>query len=102
MNRIGVDTTPSCICGEREDADHFLFECECYSRYRFDLVQQLNLVCRTNKMSLKGFSWMTLLGQDRNLGKESNLEVVRHVLAFIKKAMRFKAIGGGSGSKSQI
>ena len=91
MSRIGFDTMPECNCGEREDPDHFMFNCECYSRYRFDLVQQLNLICGTNKATLRNFSWMTLLGQDRAIGKELNLKVVGQVLSFVRKTRRFEA-----------
>ena len=90
-SKIGVITSPECVCGVREDAEHFLFECECYSRYRFELVHELNLLCGTNMASLKSFAWKTLLGQDRSLGKEKNQKLVKQVLAFVRKTRRFSS-----------
>ena len=88
LSNIGVDTLPECVCGEREDVDHFLFDCECYSRYRYDLVQQMNLLCETNMANLKSFSWKTILGQERSYGRELNGKIVEQVIAFIRKTKR--------------
>ena len=42
MNKIDPDISPRCLCGEIEDADHFLLSCERYSQLRFNLMMEIN------------------------------------------------------------
>ena len=83
----------NCLCGEKEDADHFMFTCECYSRYRFDLVKELNGILKTDYCSLKQFTWKQLLGQDLTVHKNVRLEVIEVVLRFVTKTERFESGG---------
>ena len=89
MSKIVETTAPFCKCGQVEDAVHFLFECECYSRFRFELLNELNSLCSCNFTRLSCFSWQTLLGQDPRSAKEIRVKVVELVLLFIRKTKRF-------------
>ena len=88
--KVNNNITASCLCGEREDADHFMFTCECYSRYRFELVNELNGILETDANSLKQFSWKQLLGQDELMSKHVKMEVVKFVLKYVRKTKRFE------------
>ena len=87
--KFNDNVSANCLCGEKEDADHFLFTCECYSRYRFDLLKELNSILKTDAHSLKQFSWKQLLGQDMSMNKVVRFEVIKVVVRFVVKTRRF-------------
>jgi ribonuclease HI len=89
MSKFLETTSKYCTCGGTEDEDHFMYECECYSKFRFELLMELNLLCGTGNTSLRGFSWRTLMGQDTSLTKTEREKVVSSVLDFVKKTKRF-------------
>ena len=91
MSKIVEATSPLCKCGQIENAEHFLFDCECYSRYRYELMSELNSLCGSNFNKLGSFSWQTLMGQDKNLSRETNLKVLIKVVAFVRRTRRFKS-----------
>jgi ribonuclease HI len=91
--KFNDNISANCLCGEREDADHYLFKCECYSRYRFDLLKELNAILKTDAHSLKQFSWKQLLGQDFSMTKVVRYDVVKVVLRFVGKTRRFDSGG---------
>ena len=88
-SRIDPTQSPRCLCGKIEDADHFLFDCERYSRLRFDLLMEMNLICGTDKILLSEFGWTTILGQETSLAKESNHKILEAVTKFIGETKRF-------------
>ena len=79
------------MCGKTEDADHFLLECERYSKLRFDLLMDLNCICDTEKTSLREFSWITILGQEPDNTRSKNKKILGCVIKFIDKTQRFKS-----------
>ena len=88
-SRIDPTLSPRCLCGKIEDADHFLFDCERYSRLRFDLLMEMNLICGTDKILLSEFGWTTILGQDTSQAKENNHKILEAVTKFIGETKRF-------------
>ena len=91
MSKINPNISSSCMCGKTEDADHFLLECERYSKLRFDLLMDLNCICDTEKTSLREFSWITILGQEPDNTRSKNKKILGCVIKFIDKTQRFKS-----------
>ena len=73
-----------------EDADHFMYVCERYSRHRFELLQEINYICKTDFYSLKMCNWKLLTGQCKEIYKIDNEKIVRVVVKFIEKTGRFR------------
>ena len=90
ISKITDTTSPFCTCGQTEDASHFMYECECYSKHRFDLLMELNQLCETDLASLRHISWQVLLGQDTRQPKEVRVKVVKAVIDFVKRTGRFE------------
>ena len=90
MSKFVETTSKHCICGGIEDENHFLYECECYSKFRFNLLAEVNLLYGTEHTKLRSFSWGMLCGQDRRVSKEVSVKVVKAVMLFVKKTRRFE------------
>ena len=90
MSKFVETTSKYCVCGGKEDEDHFMYVCECYSKFRFELLAEMNLLCDTDHALLRSFSWGMLMGQDRSLTKQVSEKVVKLVLDFLKKTKRFE------------
>ena len=79
-NRIRTDSV--CDCGsEREDAEHFFFQCHNYNKDRLRLFQKTR---RFHPLNLE-----TLLYGRDTLSYDDNLEIFKHVQQFIRDTHRF-------------
>ena len=86
-----VDTTSRyCRCGATEEENHFVYECECYSKLRFEMLTELNHLYDTEHKTLKSFSWRILMGQDKTVNKQVREQTVKSFINFVKKTRRFE------------
>ena len=77
-----------CTCGKRETPDHFLFECEKYSRLRYDLCKKISLRTSMDYTNLADVGWGTLMGQNDMLSLEVRTEILKDVVQFVVDSKR--------------
>ena len=88
-SHLNSSASPLCECLQVEDAHHFIYSCERYSRLRFDLLNKVNFICEAGANTLHAIPWMTLLGQDSTLSMKKNTEIMKAVIEFVCKTRRF-------------
>lgn len=82
LHRVNIIASPRCDCGaNKEDADHFLFECRLYNAQRNALFLSLNTIPDT--------SLDVLINGNPEYSKEINKNIILAVIKFIKDSSRF-------------
>ena len=74
--------SPLCICGEVEDTNHYLLQCDRYADLRRDMLNTITTFCPP--------TFNTLIWGNSELSLESNKEIFLSVQNFILKSKRFK------------
>ena len=74
--------SPSCICGEVEDTNHYLLQCDRYADLRRDMLNTITTFCTP--------TFNTLIWGNSELSLESNKEIFLSVQNFILKSKRFE------------
>ena len=77
------------VVGIRKTADHFMFECERYTRLRYNLCQELNLITGKDLQSVHQFGWKTITGQDESLPQDMRCKIAAEVVQYLTLSKRF-------------
>ena len=78
-----------CLCGKRETPDHFMFECERYSRLRYDLCKNIGLLMSVEFTNLADVGWRTIVGQNDAITLEVRTQILKYVVKYILDSKRF-------------
>ena len=73
---------PLCICGEVEDTNHYLLQCDRYADLRRDMLNTITTFCPP--------TFNTLIWGNSELSLESNKDIFLSVQNVILKSKRFK------------
>ena len=84
LYRKNIITSPNCICGQFENAQHFFFECSRYTRARNSLFDELLVLDNVNVVDTHLLLWGNELFSD-----DINFQIFTAVHKFIKNSKRF-------------